>query len=334
MTTERDYLWDGSGTPDPDVQRLERLLGPLRATPPPLRLPGAAPRWTLRSMLPMLATAAAIVLMVGFAWRTRQATRWDVERLAGTPRIGSSVVAETGRLAAGDTLTTDAASRARITISDVGGLVIDTNTNLRLVETRRGSHRLALDRGTLHAAIYAKPGQFVVDTPSARATDLGCVYDLTVDDSGGGLLSVTFGWVAFDANGRESFVPAGASCRTTPEAGPGTPRYDDAAPELQEALQRFDFGPRAGRAEALRAVLAHTRRRDAVTLWHLLSRVDAADRPAVFAALAARVPPPAGVTREKALALDKAALDAWWNALGLGDINFWRGWKRPLPSVQ
>ena len=27
-----DYLWDGSGTPDPDVQRLERLLGRLRST--------------------------------------------------------------------------------------------------------------------------------------------------------------------------------------------------------------------------------------------------------------------------------------------------------------
>jgi ferric-dicitrate binding protein FerR (iron transport regulator) len=328
-----DYLWDGSGTPDPDVRRLEAALGRLRSAPPPLRLPDAAPlRWGLRSVLPILATAAAIVLLVGLAWRTVATTRWDVERIAGVPRIGTSAVDATGRLTAGDTLTTDAAARARITISDIGGVVIDANSAVRLVETRGGHHRLALQRGTLHAAIYAKPGQFVVDTPSATATDLGCVYDLTVDDDGGGLLTVTFGWVAFDANGRESFVPAGASCRTAPDAGPGTPRYDDAPVALQEALQRFDFGPPDGRAAALREVLARARRRDAVTLWHLLSRVAPADRAIVFDAMAARVPPPAGVTRDKILALDKAALDTWWNALGLGDVSFWRHWKRPLPS--
>ena len=29
-----DYLWDPSGTPDADIQRLERLLGRLRTTRP------------------------------------------------------------------------------------------------------------------------------------------------------------------------------------------------------------------------------------------------------------------------------------------------------------
>ena len=28
-----DYLWDRSGPPDADVERLERLLGTLRSTP-------------------------------------------------------------------------------------------------------------------------------------------------------------------------------------------------------------------------------------------------------------------------------------------------------------
>ena len=29
-----DYLWDRSGPPDPDVERLEQMLGRLRTTPP------------------------------------------------------------------------------------------------------------------------------------------------------------------------------------------------------------------------------------------------------------------------------------------------------------
>jgi len=60
----------------------------------------------------------------------------------------------------------------------------------------------------------------VVDTPSARAVDLGCQYTLNVDDRGDGLLKVTMGWVAFDTDGRESFIPAGAACRTRKRGGP------------------------------------------------------------------------------------------------------------------
>ena len=29
-----DYLWDRSGPPDPEVERLEKMLGRLRTTPP------------------------------------------------------------------------------------------------------------------------------------------------------------------------------------------------------------------------------------------------------------------------------------------------------------
>jgi len=144
---------------------------------------------------------------------------------------------------------------------------------------------------------------------------------------------VTTGWVAFELNGRESFVPAGASCRTDRRAGPGTPRFDDADREFQMALERFDFrATDADRAAALRVILDRARPRDALTLWHLLPRVEPFERGDVFDALAGRVPPPAGVTRELVLALDKTALDHWWDALQLGDASFWRMWKRPLPS--
>ena len=31
MSDDDRYLWDGSGTPDPEIERLERALEPLRA---------------------------------------------------------------------------------------------------------------------------------------------------------------------------------------------------------------------------------------------------------------------------------------------------------------
>ena len=38
-----DYLWDGSGEPDPEVERLERLLGEFRSSRPAPELPSGRP---------------------------------------------------------------------------------------------------------------------------------------------------------------------------------------------------------------------------------------------------------------------------------------------------
>jgi len=347
MTMSDDYLWDGSGPPDPDLERLERMLSQLRSTAPApdfaatVRLkpdtPSMRTRWnSARFLLPTLAAAASIVAMIGVTWQTTRGTRsWEVERMAGQPRIGSAPLTGTGRLAVGETLVTDASSRARLDVSSIGQATVDTDSRVRLVDTREGHHQLALERGTLHAFITAPPGQFVVDTPSATATDLGCVYTLHVDEDGTGTLSVTAGWVAFEFKGRESFVPAGASSRTDPRFGPGTPRYDDAEAEVQAALDEFDHETAtAGKAHNLRVVLERARPRDAMTLWHLIARASPADRGAVIDALAARVPMPAGVTRDAVMRLDKPPLDQWWDALGLRDAKWWRKWKGSLPVVQ
>src|SRR5262249_48383470 len=173
---------------------------------------------------------------------------------------------------------TDAASTARVDVSTIGEVTIAENTRVRLLATRTAHHQLALERGTLHAIITAPPGQFVVDTPSSRATDLGCVYTLHVDQAGAGLLSVAAGWVAFENGGRESFVPAGASARTDRVSGPGTPSYDDADATFQGALGVVDTAPdTARRREALDVVLQRARERDAMTRWHLIPRVAATD---------------------------------------------------------
>jgi hypothetical protein len=332
-----DYLWDPSSAPDPEVERLERMLGRLRshAAAPDLTGRSLTNRWTAaRFLVPTLAAAASIAAMIGLTWQTtRGRGSWEVERMTGQPRIGSAPLIATGRLAVGQTLFTDSASRARLDVSTIGRATIDTDSRVRLVETREGHHQLALERGTLHAFITAPPGQFVVDTPSATATDLGCVYTLHVDEDGTGMLSVTAGWVAFEFNGRESFVPAGASSRTDPRVGPGTPRYDDAAPDLQAALDDFDYGTDlTAKARDLQEVLSFATVRDAVTLWHLVARVSPADRGAVIDALDVRVPRPAGVTRDAVMRLDRAALDQWWDALGLRDASWWRKWKGPYPG--
>jgi FecR-like protein len=329
-----DYLWNRSGPPDPDIQRRERLLGRLQSVPPLPQLPEAGAERSRRREYGLLLAAAAAIVLVVAGWRTmRTPAAWEVASVAGQPRIGSAALAGRGRIAVGETLVTDSASQARINVSTIGEVTVDPDTRVRLVATRHGHHQLALERGTLHALITAPPGQFIVSTRSATATDLGCAYTLHVDEDGTGLLSVTAGWVALTFNGRESLVPAGASSRTHPTLGPGTPWFEDADEEFQDAVYELDFGSDATRrAGALRIVLARAESGHAVTLWHLIRRVDAADRGALVDALADQVAMPPGVTREAVLKLDAAALDEWWNALGLGEAGWWRKFAAPMPG--
>jgi hypothetical protein len=227
-------------------------------------------------------------------------------------------------------LVTDSSSRASITLDETGRVDVDAGSRLRLVTNGPGRKRLSLERGTIHAVIWAPPGEFVVDTPSAVAVDLGCVYTLHVDDSGAGLLRTTMGWVGFKLNGHESFIPAGAICQTRPKIGPGTPYMEDASASFRDALSKFDFEATtpAEHNALLGILLVDARKNDALTLWHLLSRVSDADRPGVYDRLAALSPPPTAVTREGILRLDRRMLDAWWSSFGFGDIYLWRTYER------
>ena len=329
-----DYLWDGSGEPDPDVVRLEGLLQRYRHRGDLPSLPPRAPqrRFAVHAAMQILVTAASLMLVAAaafFANAVRQAG-WTVQSLAGAPVIAGSAIDGPARLPIGETITTDASSRARVDVGSIGVVDIEPNSRVRLMASRLGEHRLALDRGQIRALIWAPPRLFFVNTPSSTAIDLGCAYTLTVDDRGWGHIVVESGWVAFQYDGRESFIPQNAMCATRPGVGPGTPCYTDAAAGMAEALTILDFSPTTdvSRSRALDTVLTLSRPKDALTLWHLLSRVPPAERERVYDRLASLVPPPKGVTRDAVLQGDQRALDAWWNALGLDTAEWWRIWKQ------
>ena len=307
-------LWDGieaalsstSKTKQHDASRTKQRDAV--SLPPPPRF-GFFHGWR---RFAVAAAAACFVLLAGAAWFYFAPPRagWEVARLSGVPLIDSERVDSKGRLGVGEWLETDDKSSAQIKVANIGHVEVDPNTRLRLVETRVTEHRLELQRGRLHARIWAPPRLFFVNTPSAVAADLGCAYTLEVDERGGSRLHVTSGWVALEAGARDSIVPAGAACVTRPGTGPGTPYFEDAPAPLVAALSRLDF--EQGGAAALDVVLAEARTRDTLTLWHLLSRVEAGEqRERVYGRLAALVPPPDGVTREGVLRLDRAMLDRW-----------------------
>jgi ferric-dicitrate binding protein FerR (iron transport regulator) len=218
-----------------------------------------------------LAAAAAVCLAAGICW-------YSVENRSARGWI------QTG-----------AAGRTTLRIGDIGSVELAPNTRVRVLDDRPDLHRLRLTQGTIYARITAPPRLFFVETKAGTAIDLGCEYSLNVDEDGSGLLRVTRGWVEFRWAGIESLVPAGARCRISPGAGPDVPYFEDAPP-------RFVFGD-------LDSKLATARVRDTLTLWHLLSRVAPGDRERVYDRIASLTPPPADLSKERALALDPEVLN-------------------------
>jgi hypothetical protein len=271
----------------------------------------------------LLAIAASLLVFGGAVWVAWQRTRpaWQVATVSGTLSLK--------RLAKGESISTDSQSQARLNLNDVGEVEVEPNTRLSVLAIRPDEQRLELDHGTIHALIWAPPGRFIVNTPSAQTVDLGCQYTLKVDADGVGLVEVSVGWVAFENEGRESFIPAGAACITRPGKGPGIPYYQDASSELIDALHRFDAN---ADQSAVAVILDKARTRDAISLWHLLRRVQPDDRGRVYDRLAQFITVPASVTREGVLAADAKMIDTLWNTLDLGDTSWWRMWKSRGPK--
>ena len=260
--------------------------------------------------VPLAAAAVLVFLLIARAERSA----WDVTALAGRPLIGTKRLAASGRLRVGDWLQTDDSSRALIAVGRIGQVEVRPDSRVQLVVARTTEHRLALAHGTIDAKVDAVPRLFFVETPAGTAIDLGCAYTLETDSLGKGLLHVTGGEVEFQTGSRASRVPLGAVMQIRP-TGPGTPYVDDAPAPFVRAIIAFDFEQRGTRARATRNVLALARAQDAISLWHLLQRVDVPLRGLAYDRLAALVPPPPGVTRRATIALESRALEGYWTKI-------------------
>ncbi len=298
---------NASQTVAPSDHALDESLARVGAS---LRLRGSLPdpsRPSLRAVL----TLFALGLLIGvsaFMLLRPSSQPWDVQVLAGAPTIDGQPGAS--NLREKQWLTTAANDRATLTVPSIGSVTIEPDSRVRLVRSRKQQQQMELARGTLHATITAPPRLFVVDTPAAKATDMGCIYTLSVEPDGATLLRVAVGWVELSGKQGLTRVSAGLECRTSAAGRVGLPRAI-ASSLTHEQLAAFD--PAAAGNADLDALLAACDQVDGVTLWHILQRVPDSDRATVLDRLATLHPTPPDAPRKKTLALDHAALEAWWN---------------------
>ena len=311
-----EYLWDGGGAPDRDVERLEGLLGRYR-----YKAQAAS-----RSTRPLgrwigLAAAAVLLAVGGTLWlrpsdsppgpQERPQLVIQVEKMMGEVDVNDSPWAPNRLMGVGDVVETGPDGRARLTLPDVGRVEVKEETLVEIVEIGRERSMLRLDRGTIRARITSEPRVFQVGTEAALAVDLGCIYELTVTERDETILAVDFGRVSLEMDGRTVYVPTGWVCRALPERGPGIPMWGQTSEALQTAVRHLEEGT-GDPSKALQACLAAADEFDTLTLWHLFDVADDREgRGRVFDRLAGLAKRPAGVTREKCMRLDRGALDRW-----------------------
>ncbi|MEZ5963661.1 MAG: hypothetical protein R3F56_07425 [Planctomycetota bacterium] len=270
---EHDYLFDKSGPRDPEVARLEHLLGRFRHD---ADRPAPSARRRLPLAVPLLLAAAVALVTLGW-WATRADESVDLMRSDGA-RVARDVWIE----ARGEA--------EHLTMPDVGWLTLAPGGRLRVRRLDREQGHLWLEQGRLEAFVLpsVRPRFFRVETTATTCVDLGCKYVLDVDPSSQRAhVRVTLGKVAFTDDGREVYVPRDAECTAEPGRRVGTPRFVDCPPELRRFLDEFDAArePQDRRAAALALAGASMGVRDTLPLWHLLADDDSEVRQSARQAL-------------------------------------------------
>jgi ferric-dicitrate binding protein FerR (iron transport regulator) len=268
-----------------DEERFETLLARYRGATPMPDFRAVQQERHERRRWPY-AVAAAIVIAIG------------IGLVVARPRtLRDGEIVQTNRV------------RVRVNVPSIGTVDVLPHTTLQLVQSSRDHYLLDLREGSIHAKTKSPPGVFVVNTPRATATDLGCEYTLTVDPSGVGTLHVTAGWVGLRYGFMQSLVPANAHAEMDAAGNLSAPVFDDAP--FSAAAKRYALTRDDG---SLDTILREARRKDAFTLLNLFPRAaNGEQRARIFDRLNTLVPAPPGITREAVRdRWSSGTGDAWW----------------------
>ncbi len=312
MNEQDDYLWDGSGPPDPAVERLEKLLAPLRHDRPfdDLRVR----RRRSRARMGLLVGALGVAAAAGVVLHLRAPAKPTCGGSNGftfTAEQGSTVMCEgssiaSGVLPVGGVLDTGPHT-ANIAIANIGRADLGEGTRVRLEGTTSERHQLFLERGRIHAFVNAPPRLFAVSTASTQVVDLGCEYTIEVDATGTGAIEVQQGRVELES-GKETIVvaPAGTHTRLLAGRKPSLPIASGADRAVVAAVADFEHGG----PESLERLLTASSPGDAITIANLYVLVPPTARQAVLERLATFVPPPGALTIVDAV-LFPARFESW-----------------------
>jgi hypothetical protein len=251
---------------------------------------------------------------------------WEARAVSGAPELAGKKL-KVQQFLPGQWLATNHDSTVHLRAGAIGEIEVAGDSLVSLTESRLNRQQLSLRYGSIHARISAPPGLFIVDTPAARAIDLGCEYSLKIARDGSGELKVFTGWVDLSHVYKQLLVPAGAAARIAADGTLSPPYFEDASQAFKQALLDFSFGESGSvrHRAALETLLRDSRQRDALTLLNLFPRADVEERLRIFDRLNQLVPAPSSITRRNARDWEINSMNDWWplveKQLGLSAIQ-------------
>ena len=253
---------------------------------------------------------------------------WQVTHEDGGVRVDS------GSIAPGDVLVTDARQSMAIAVARIGRITLSPQSTLRLLETRSGKHRVSLDSGHLRARIWAPPGTFGVTDGTTDVIDLGCDFDMWKYADGSARVYVRSGWIAWRVAAQEILLPAGfglhfdAQHASTPLRPHASPAFASAVEALEKALAQSGQESSAARAAA-DAVASEAEDADGFTLLSLLSQHPQLVHGKLYDRLARALGTSGHDESHRAAwaAGDHDAINAWWQRMPTQPKHWWANWS-------
>lgn len=231
---------------------------------------------------------------------------WKLQTVKGTVRIGKSNVSVGNVLSDSEKLVTGPGGSAQIEVPNFGLISLTQNSvvnkvNKNEIQFLQGKIYVNKNIGT--SSLFSIVC-FGTKTKSLTSYDS---YNIT-NNLQTASLSVYSGLVEVSGNKFSAYVPAGFTCEINKRNGLGIPYSENASPYMIEALRNYTF---RGQQYAITQILSAAQKSDAVSLWHLLARVNAMYKTTIFNQLASYVTPPEGLTQNSSFSLASKQMLNW-----------------------
>ncbi len=258
----------------------------------------------------ILMTMFVLVIAAVFYYLNMGKSGWKIQTVKGTAMIGKSDVSTGSVLSDGEKLVTGPGGSAQVEVPNFGLISLTQNS----VISKDGKDGIQF----LHGKIYINKTVRTSDLFSiiclgaqAKTLDAYNSYNIT-NNLQTASLSIDSGLVQVKGSNFSAYVPAGFTCEINKTNGVGIPYSENASPYMVQALRSYTFG---GQQYAIAQVLSVAQKSDAVSLWHLLARVEAKYKATIFSQLASYVSPPSGLTLNSSLSLNSTQMMSWFKKI-------------------
>lgn len=208
---------------------------------------------------------------------------------------------------------TDAKGNVVIAIPELGKITLEPKTEIELVNDKENESRIFLSKGKVNVSTFKQQGHFSIETPNAIFVEN--LTNFSVEHISNGITRIEiFSGLLTVITSKDSFaLPSKYMCNIITKSSYNVPHHTDAKLQLITGLKELDGGIISH--EVIAQIVDASNESDALTLWHLLKRVNRIYRPRIIDKLNEFFPTPPKVTKEGVLDLNRKMLKTWWNEI-------------------